>query len=278
MRDDEEDLLSEDLDAYIEAYAEEELAEVDAAAAFAQFERAQQDAPIPLKRRERKRALLFAVAGAALAAGLAGVWLSGGQDLEPSNDPVTRTQAPDAASPPGETHSAVPVDPPRRRRAASNDAPEPETEVEPDEQTPIEPAPLEELAEPTPPKSRRRPKPAPEPVEPLPPAESEPSALARELTTLASLRKALRSKRYGETLKLVREHRSEFPKPTLAAERDLIELEALCALGRTEAVEKARATFASRHPSHHLGSKANAVCKKSSSEAQKTDSPRHEGE
>ena len=258
MRDDEEDLLSEDLDAYIEAYAEEELAEVDAAAAFAQFERAREDAPIPLRQRERKRAVLFAVAGAALAAGLAGVWLSGGQSLRATSDSTTRTQAQDAASSQGETQSAVPVDPPRRPRAAPKPAAEPEPEPEP-----LEPAPLEELpARTPPPKPRRRMKPTAEPAVPEPPPPPQPSALARELTTLASLRKALRSKQYGETLRLVREHRSEFPKPTLAAERDLIELDALCALGRTDAVEKAQAAFATRHPGHHLGSKAKAVCKK----------------
>ncbi len=95
---------------------------------------------------------------------------------------------------------------------------------------------------------------------------------------LGALRTSARARDYAKALKLVRAHRTEFPKPTLAAERDLIELESLCGLGRTSQVDAAKKSFTKAHPTHHLRAKAEKVCEKKSGRVQNVDSPRHQGE
>jgi len=272
---DEDDVWTEDLEAYVQAYAEEERGGVDAAAALRRFNDAHPQAPVPLEKRNRRRhAVVFAMVGAAIAAGLAGVWVSNGRSfqLEANDDSVTLTQ--DAVEPSAETRAVVPADPdPPRATPPRNQSEPPPPEPEPEAARLEEPEPDPAPREPT----RRAPKPSSSPESEIQ-SSAQPSELSRELTMLSSLRKSARAREYAKTLELVRAHRVEFPKPTLAAERDLIELEALCGLGRLGQVNDAKEAFAKAHPTHHLGAKAEHVCEKKSDRVQNGDGPRHQGE
>lgn len=277
----ENDVWPEELDAYVQAYADEERSGVDAAAAYGRFKDARSGTPALLVAGgARRRAVGLVVVGAALAAGLAALWVSNRRSLQLEADDARATLTQDAADTAPEARPVVPADPvePKSRSTSSAVAPhppevlpaEPESEAVQNDEVSSEPMP----AVPNRRAPRRSSSPGPEHSSP----PSQPSDLARELTMLASLRKAVRSREYGQALKLVRRHRAQFAKPTLAAERDLIEIEALCGLGRVRRAADAKEAFAKAHPAHHLRAKAEHMCEKRSGRAQNGDVVRHQGE
>lgn len=277
----ENDVWSEDLDAYVQAYADEELSGVDAAAAYGRFKDARSAAPVVLAEAgARRRTVGLVVVGAALAAGLAGVWISNRRSLQLEADDAQATLTQDAADTASETRAVVPADPvgATPTRTTSAVAPRP-PEVLAQEPAPEDVQSDERSSVPAPAVTNRRvsrPRSSSKPENSAPPAQ--PSDLALELTMLGSLRKAVRSLEYGKALRLVRSHRTQFAKPTLAAERDLIEIEALCGLGRVRRAADAKEAFGKAHPAHHLRAKAEHMCEKKSGRAQNDDVVRHLGE
>lgn len=277
----ENDVWTEDLDAYVQAYAEEERSDVDAAAAYGRFNDARADAPVFLANGgARRRTVSLVVVGAALAAGLAAVWISNGRSLQLEADEARATLTQDAADAASETRSVVPAHPVEAKAPRTTSAVAPRQP----EVLPEEPA-LEATQEDEPPSEseeavprRQLPRPSSSPVPDDSSSPPQPSDLARELTMLGSLRKAARSRDYVKALKVVRNHRAEFARPTFAAERDLIEIEALCGLGRVHRAADAKEAFGKTHPAHHLRAKAEHMCEKKTGRAQNDDVVRHQGE
>lgn len=264
-----------ELGAYVQAYVEEERSNVEAAAAYERFVEAQIGPPLRLDAgTRRRRAVAFAVAGTMLAAGLAGLWIAKARSfqLETGGDAATLTQ--DEADTSSEIRAVTPVDP-RPPRAGRVMAPEQTPPVSPEPELPASMAGQAVKASPASPGRRRRRRPETRIDTDVPPS-SEPSDLARELAMLSALRKSARAREYVKALKLVRAHRVQFPEPTLAAERDLIELEALCGLGQVSNASRAKEAFAKAHPTHHLRAKAKRVCEEKSDGAQNSDGFRHQ--
>jgi type IV secretory pathway VirB10-like protein len=124
------------------------------------------------------------------------------------------------------------------------------TAVEPE---PIEPPAVTTVAvEPTPP---------PEPQPSATTAEAEPapsgSTLEAELAVMAQAREAKSPK---DKLAALEQHRDEFRDGVLADEREVMRIEALCALGRVDEAEQAAATFIAAKPKHPLRSRVDPAC------------------
>lgn len=93
--------------------------------------------------------------------------------------------------------------------------------------------------------------------EALPPAQS---ALTLELELIARMRLALQRGNHTAVLRDVERHRRVFSAALMTAERDLLEAEALCALGRVQDAARARAKFLKQYPGDHLSIRARSVC------------------
>ncbi|MGH1340148.1 MAG: hypothetical protein ACRBN8_01255 [Nannocystales bacterium] len=258
------------LGAYLDAFVEEEHArdDAEAEAAFARFE--EERAEVEVAPLSGRRAAALVVAVTTLAAGLVGLWSVSGRLLQPEVATERGDQAADVSD------DDAPQQAPRHAPAVARPA----------QQQGSPPAVLSPKAEAVAPskvhspRRKARPSEHAEPPAPTVPPDTaaEPSALARELESLKAQRRAVRGRDYGEALTLVASHRRHFAAPTMAAERDLIELEALCGLGRIEDVKRAKAGFAKNHPLHHLRAKAEGTCKKLSGAAQNETPRRHQGE
>lgn len=271
MNDEEAEWGSE-LDEYIDAYVEDELEDDDPEAALAAYQRfEQEERSAVVVASGPSRGVVIAGIAAALAAGVAGLWLWSGQRLDASSSQLpSGGLAQDVVDTDGNDGIANAVDPPPQRTQRTS-RPEPAPLVEP---TPEPEAPEVEALSPEPaPADKRRPK--VKRAAPQEPVEPPVSRLSEELEALRALRKAARQGKYARALELAKEHRAGFDKPSLAAERDLIELEALCGLNRISEARRSKAKFLERHASHHLRVKAEEMCGKKLGPAQKNDSPGH---
>lgn len=126
--------------------------------------------------------------------------------------------------------------------AASVDEPIPEAEPILDESEPTEP----EL-----------------PPAPPPPLTQRPSKRTSESTIEAELvlmKTARSSKDHERALAALERHRREFATGVFAAEREVLRVEHLCALGRTQEAERIAANFVVRHPDNPLRSRVELAC------------------
>ena len=101
---------------------------------------------------------------------------------------------------------------------------------------------------------RPRPKPAPDPVDPAPVTPAAPAAdtLAAELRALRTAQHELAADA-GAALRTTESMAAEFPAGTLAQEREVVAVEALFRLGRTDEARARVEAFAARWPdSPHL--------------------------
>jgi hypothetical protein len=81
-----------------------------------------------------------------------------------------------------------------------------------------------------------------------------------ELALIREAKVALGAHRPEAAREHLREHARRFPRGVFADEREVLDAEALCALGRRdEARRKARA-FAKAHPDSPLGKRARTLC------------------
>jgi len=99
-------------------------------------------------------------------------------------------------------------------------------------------------------RNRRTPVAAPEPVDETTEDEAGLSPLERtpEGRLLARARRVLPSSP-ASALSLIAQHRSEFPSSVFAQEREVIAIDALARLGRTDQARARAARFQTRHPS-----------------------------
>lgn len=107
------------------------------------------------------------------------------------------------------------------------------------------PAPVE------PPPAAPEPEPEPEPVESDTVAETksaEPAPIVAQATLLARARRAVQQGEPRRALALVAEHRRRFATGVLAPERDLLEIDVLCSLGKVDKARAAARRHAQRFP------------------------------
>lgn len=252
----------DELQAYIAAYVEEEQEEDDAlAAAAAAYERfGREYLDVPTRTSLPRRKVILAAAVVALAAGLVGLVglrMQSGRALDPEVVDSAGGLAAYIADTGSDNSVASPIGAPHRSIPRAY-VPEPAV-IPPPEPTRWSKPPMAPRTHPTPAA-----------------ADPEPSALAKELESLRALRAAARGGDYSRALSLADRHRKSFTNPTMSAERDLIELEALCSLGRPEELQRAKAAFAEAHPGHHLGTKATGVCERTTESAQDREAAKHE--
>lgn len=189
--------------------------------------------------------------GVALAAALAVWWGSGAQSVgEPAIDtpPVaasvqTEPQAAPAQGSPAPTNPTV--------VAPTQPTPPDEASDEPttDEGSTPEPAP-----------SKPRPKTTKKTTSKPAPAAGK-ADLDAEIALLAAGKRALGAGDASDALRLAKQHAREFPRGSLADERELLRVEALCGLGK---VEKARATadgFLRKKPKAAISAKMRKACR-----------------
>jgi hypothetical protein len=109
---------------------------------------------------------------------------------------------------------------------------------------------------------------APEPelaIASAPPQKPSKPALAQPEDTieaeLALMKVARSSKDHELALATLDRHRREFATGVFAAEREVLRVEHLCALGRTSEAETAAEAFVARHPKNPLRSRIDPACK-----------------
>lgn len=76
--------------------------------------------------------------------------------------------------------------------------------------------------------------------------------LGTEVALMSRARQALGRGKSARALKLLEQHRTQFPRGTLARERELSRVTALCELGRKDDARAAAAKFLAQHPSEAL--------------------------
>ena len=153
--------------------------------------------------------------------------------------------------------------------------PEPPSSTVP---VPAETLPAEESqradAEPSPPEQIRQPKkprrtrsPAAEPgVDPkAPEAAVDPNQLERELKLLARIRAARKRGQGDAALSLLEQHRREFPRSTFVEDRELLQIQVLCDLGRLDRAQRAIDRFQREHPGSALTKNVVEACPSSRS-------------
>lgn len=94
-------------------------------------------------------------------------------------------------------------------------------------------------------------------------APSKPATVAPEATIeaeLALMKTARTSKDHELALATLDRHRREFATGVFAAEREVLRVEHLCALGRTDEAETVAAAFVARHPANPLRSRVDPAC------------------
>ncbi len=258
MNDEQHDDATEQrIHAFVQAYRDDIERSADAHQALRRFQAWQAESSPPASTHTIPR--LAWVGGACLAASAIAAALALWRPSPPGEalDP-TPTQAADVAdTDPAERES---LDAPLSRQPA----------------TPVPPPAVPTLAPPStkePAVERRR---VAEPTIPAnPPA---PSRLKEELALVEAMRTAIRTADPTRALALAAEHARSFEAPALGAQRDVLKLEALCLLERTDALESARKRFFVEHRGHHLASKAGSVCKENRVPVQKPSIERQGGE
>ena len=202
--------------------------------------------------RQRARWIAVGVAVAAVLVVAIGVgswragWLATVDGRTPAEAPysTTRDEAlPDTATMPApEPTPVAPLDTP------------PTNVVAPDVADPDEVAETEIRSRP----SRTKPRRAPEPttVQPAP----RTTTLAAEMRLLAKANSAMRAGDPAGALRVLDEHRRDYPSGQLAPERDYKRAVATCELGRGEEARSIAAAFLRAHPKSPLRSKAESVC------------------
>ena len=85
--------------------------------------------------------------------------------------------------------------------------------------------------------------------------------LARELELLRTARTALRGGAAVDALAALATYRREFADGQLAEEAAVLAVEAACAAGRTDELERLRAGFARRWPSSTAKAKVERMCR-----------------
>lgn len=97
--------------------------------------------------------------------------------------------------------------------------------------------------------------------EPSATTDSEPESPSSTLEAeLALMKQAREAKSPAATLALLEQHRSEFANGVLTDEREVMRIEALCALGRGDEAEQAAAVFVAAKPAHPLRSRVEPAC------------------
>ncbi|MEM9454009.1 MAG: hypothetical protein AAGF11_07510 [Myxococcota bacterium] len=128
---------------------------------------------------------------------------------------------------------------------------EPETETEPSSPTPAS-APMLPPAIPEPEASATSPAPIPRPrrakQDPGISDDRTPPSIEVEVELLQSVKRALASNRPERALALLRDHAQRFADGMLTPERDLLEVRALCAVGRPARAERKAAAALAANP------------------------------
>jgi hypothetical protein len=110
---------------------------------------------------------------------------------------------------------------------------------------------------------------ATEPTSPIPDRQSiatspsEPQSVASASTLeaeLALIQDARAAESPSKRLAALEQHRDEFRDGVLADEREVMRIEALCALGRVDQAEQAAALFVAAKPAHPLRSRVEPAC------------------
>lgn len=133
----------------------------------------------------------------------------------------------------------------------SDAAPEPVSVEEPELELEPEAAPVEE--------------PEPELAAAPPPKPNKPALAQPEDTIeaeLALMKVARSAKDHELALTTLARHRREFATGVFAAEREVLRVEHLCALGRRDEAERVAAAFIERYPQNPLRSRVDPVCGK----------------
>lgn len=160
---------------------------------------------------------------------------------DPTPAPVARVAAP---TPPADAPSAVaPAAAPAPAPAPAPEAavPDPALEAKPAARTRAD-----------------RPQPA---AESAPAAAPEPERGPSELELIARAKKALARGDAKATLAATGEHARRFPSGMLLEERALLEIEARCALGQRDQVERLRGAFLAAHAASPLADRVRHSCK-----------------
>jgi hypothetical protein len=91
--------------------------------------------------------------------------------------------------------------------------------------------------------------------------DSEPESPSSTLEAeLALMKQAREAGSPAGTLALLEQHRDEFADGVLTDEREVMRIEALCALGRVDEAEQAAAVFVAAKPAHPLRSRVEPAC------------------
>ena len=178
------------------------------------------EGPLPAAAGRRSYALLAAIGGALLAAGLVagvavsqvGTWRG---EVEPNPDPQAAEMAVD---PDADTSEVAEIRNPARPQPPEPE-PEPEIEIEEDEPAPSR-------------KKKHAPKADPR----------------EEMSLLLEARKAVNAGRYAAALTSVRLHEHTYPKSSFAQERRLLKVKALCGSGQTARARAIVKRHAKGHP------------------------------
>jgi hypothetical protein len=97
--------------------------------------------------------------------------------------------------------------------------------------------------------------------EPSATTDSEPESPSSTLEAeLALMKQAREARSPAVTLALLEQHRDEFTDGVLTDEREVMRIEALCALGRADEAEQAAALFVAAKPAHPLRSRVEPAC------------------
>lgn len=132
--------------------------------------------------------------------------------------------------------------------------PEPEPEPEPTPEEPIvEPPPVEPTPEVETPESDTTHKPA----QPAAPAAAD---LERELELIGEAKVALRQDDAKEALRILSEHKKDFPRSSFGEERAFLKMTALCDMGQRDKARKEAERFLKKHPKSALTPRVQTLC------------------
>lgn len=98
--------------------------------------------------------------------------------------------------------------------------------------------------------------------EPKPATKEAPSAddLERELELIGQAKSALRGGDAKETLRILSEHKTDFPRSSFGEERAFLKMTALCDLGQKKQARREAERFLKKHPKSALTPRVETLC------------------
>lgn len=179
--------------------------------------------------------ILAAAAVIALFVGLGPGWLS---EAHPTQEPSLA---------PYEHESGDAVQTPELRKPLTRPTPSPAAAPEPD--------PLEDVVVEPPPKPTRK-----RAAGTGGQASAGPSDLAAETELFREIQLALANRRGSVALRLIAEHKRNFPRGSFRLEREVLRARALCQLGRRAEARKLAERFITKHPNSPLAPQMKKIC------------------